>query len=131
MRSFDRFGRVCKEGLAMKTFGKFILGAIGGTLALGTTAAPAQAQWNRYDHYRGGSNRAVNACVYEAQRYSRGGRVRVFDVDRKSRDRFRIKGVVSSRYGGYGRNRHGDRRFTCVARGYGRITHFSFNRGRW
>jgi len=114
----------------MKTLSKIILGSIGGTIALASAAMPAQAQWNRYDRHRG-SSRAVNSCVMEAQRYSRGGRVRVQDVDRRGGDRFRVRGVVQTRFGGYGRNRWGERRFTCTAAGWGRVTNFKFNGRRW
>src|SRR5688572_30126011 len=51
---------------------------------------------NRYrDRYRGGYSNAVNACAYEAERFGR-GRIRIVDVDRKSGDRFRVRGVVDS-----------------------------------
>ena len=104
---------------------------------------------NRY-RYRDGYSAAVNACGYEAERYGR-GRVRITDVDRRSRDRYEVEGVVESGYGGYdtrydrGYDRRYDardyrrdygERFTCVAYGNGRITSFRMrdryaSRSRW
>ena len=106
-----------------------------------------------YDRYRGGYTAAVNSCAYHAERMAR-GQVRITDVDRSGRDRFRVRGVVetgygggygrydrydrydrrydrydrrSDRYGRYGRYDRYDRDredFTCYARGNGRITDF-------
>jgi len=90
---------------------------------------------NRY-RYRDGYSAAVNACGYQAERYGRGN-VRITDVDRKSRDRYKVEGVVEG--GGYGYDRYdrydrryGNRgygeRFTCVAYGNGRIAEFRTRR---
>ena len=135
---------------------KILLAAAAAALTV-TAAAPASAQWGRYDHRRGGidgediavgvavlggvaailgaldrdggrygyDNRyryrdgysaAVNACGYQAERYGRGN-VRITDVDRKSRDRYKVEGVVEG--GGYGYDRYDryDRRYGN--RGYG------------
>jgi hypothetical protein len=96
---------------------------------------------NRY-RYRDGYSAAVNACGYQAERYG-GGNVRITDVDRKSRDRYKVEGVVEGggygydRYDRYDRNdrydrRYGNRgygeRFTCVAYGNGRIAEFRTRR---
>ena len=89
---------------------------------------------NRY-RYRDGYSTAVNACGYQAERAGRGN-VRIIDVDRKSRDRYKVTGVVENRYGGYGYDRYDRRynsrsygeRFTCVAYGNGRISEFRFRR---
>ena len=107
-----------------------------------------------YERYRGYYENAVRTCAYQAQRYARGGRVRVLDVDRRDRDRYRVRGVVESGYGGYGgygggyydrgyddRGYYGggyDRgyyggggygmRFACTAYGNGRIVDFDVNR---
>jgi hypothetical protein len=53
------------------------------------------------DRYRGGYNYAVQACGQEAQRMSR-SRVQITDVDRVGSDRYRVRGIVQSGYGGYG-----------------------------
>lgn len=100
---------------------------------------------NRY-RYRDGYQTAVNACAYEAQRYGRGGQVRITDVDRRSNDRYRVEGVIEAGYGAYGSrwDRGYDRRydsrydrygrydqrveFECTARGNGRITDFDIDR---
>jgi hypothetical protein len=95
--------------------------------------------YNYRDRYRGGYSQAVNSCAYQAERYGRGhGQVRIVDVDRRSGDRFRVRGVVESGYGydGYGRgydryDRGGSRTFTCTARGNGRISDFRFSGNRW
>ncbi|HEX8526752.1 hypothetical protein [Allosphingosinicella sp.] len=60
--------------------------------------------------YRDGYSNAVNACGYQAERYGRGN-VRITEVDRRSRDRYRVEGVVEN--AGYDRrydNRY-DRRY--------------------
>ena len=108
----------------MKHILKFATGAVGATLALCATAAPAQAQGrDGYRHYGGGSQNAVNACVQRADRYSR-GRVRVIDVDRRGDNRFRVRGVIDR-----SRNDHrGRTTFTCSARSNGRITNFDIDR---
>lgn len=102
--------------------------------------------YNYRDRYRHGYNYAVNACAHEAQRIGR-GQVRIVDVDRRSSDRFRVRGVIESgygyrddRYGGYGGYDRYDRydrydsydrgrSFTCTARGNGRIQSFRLARG--
>lgn len=114
---------------------------IAGVAILGGIAAVAAAlddDDDRYDYddryrdrrgynYRDGYTTAVNACGYEARRYGR-GQVRITDVDRRSRDRYRVRGVIED--GGYGYDRYGygnrrDRdRFTCTAYGNGRISDF-------
>jgi hypothetical protein len=82
-----------------------------------------------YGNYRfvSGEQVAVNACGSEAQRF--GGAVRVTDVDRRNRNRFRVHGIVDG--GGYGYNRYGygrDLRFSCTARYDGRVTDFDTRR---
>ena len=112
---------------------------IAGVAILGGIAAVAAALDNDRDRYgydyryryRDGYTNAVNACGYEAQRYGR-GRVRITDVDRRGRDRYRVRGVIDSGYGGYGYgydrysryDRYDRDRFTCTALGNGRITAF-------
>ena len=102
---------------------------------------------SRY-RYRDNYSAAVNACGYEAERISGGGNVRITDVDRSGRDRYRVRGVVEARYDRYNRYARYDRRydsrydrydrydrrfggrdgrddFTCYALGNGRITDFN------
>jgi hypothetical protein len=102
---------------------------------------------NRY-RYRDNYRDAVNRCGYEAERYGRGGRVSVTDVDRRGSG-FRVRGVVDS-YGGYDRFGRSDRygydrydrygrygrydarvAFTCYTDRYGRVRDFDVNRYRW
>ena len=126
---------------------------IGGAAAI-ATALTSDSHRYGYDYryrYQGGYTAAVNSCGYEADRYGR-GRVRITDVDRKSYDRYRVRGVIEGGYGrsdngwgGYGRGDRYDRYdsayrsggygqvgFTCVARSDGRVTDFRTDRGyRW
>jgi len=101
---------------------------------------------NRYQ-YRDDYRNAVNACAYQAERYARGGRVSITDVDRRGSNRYRVRGVVdagnnSYGYGGYGGydrydrydryNRYNQRIvFECDARANGRITDFDVDRRRY
>jgi len=112
---------------------------------------------NRY-RYRNDYQAAVNACGYEAQRYARGGQISVTDIDRRSGDSYRVRGVIDAAYGSYGNygvygnsrydrrydNRYGryDNRydrygygnynqrveFSCTARADGRIRDFDIDR---
>ena len=82
-----------------------------------------------YGNYRfvSGEQIAVNACGSEAQRF--GGAVRVTDVDRRNRNRFRVHGIIDD--GSYGYSRWGrdrDLRFSCTARYDGRVTDFDTRR---
>ena len=127
---------------------------IGGAAAIATALTSDNHRYgSNYSYrYQGGYTAAVNSCGYEADRYGR-GRVRITDVDRKSYDRYRVRGVIEggySRYdngwGGYDRGDRYDRYdsayrygggygqvgFTCVARSDGRVTDFRTDRGnRW
>jgi hypothetical protein len=118
---------------------------IAGVAILGGIAAIASAvdrDGGRYgygygERFRGGYDYAVRACANEAQRYGR-GQIQVTDVDRTGGDRYRVRGVISTGYGGYdgydrgygrdyGRSGYGrgDRDgFTCYVRGNGRIEDF-------
>ena len=60
---------------------------------------------NRY-RYRNDYQNAVNACGYEAERYARGGRVSVTDIDRRGNDSYRVRGVIDAAYGNYGYGRY-------------------------
>jgi hypothetical protein len=80
--------------------------------------------------YMAGEQAAVTACGYQAQRYGAGA-VRITDVDRRSRSRFRVHGVIDNGMNGYGYNRYGygrDMRFSCTARYDGRVTDFDTRR---
>lgn len=143
---YDRRGDIAADiatGIA-------VLGGVAAVLAAFDRDAGRYGYANRY-RYRDGYSAAVNSCGYQAERYGRGN-VRITDVDRRSRDRYRVEGVVETGYGSdrYGRNdrydrydrygrydrynryenRYGDR-FTCVAYGNGRIAEFRMrDRGR-
>lgn len=89
---------------------------------------------NRY-RYRNDYRNAVNACAYQADRYARGGRVSVTDVQRRGRNAYVVRGVVDSDYGrgGYGRYDRYDRynqrvAFECAARANGRVLDFDIGR---
>jgi hypothetical protein len=98
---------------------------------------------NRY-RYRDTYRDAVNACGYEAQRYGRGGRISVTDVDRRGNG-LRVRGVIDSGggydrydrgYGGYGGYDRYDRygaqvAFNCRTDRYGRVRDFDVNRYRY
>jgi hypothetical protein len=104
---------------------------------------------NRY-RYRDAYSQAVNACGYEAERYGRGGRISVTDVDRRGNG-YRVRGVIDAGgygydRGGYGRGGYGydwgygydrsnryDARtaFTCKTDRYGRIRDFDVNSYRY
>ena len=92
---------------------------------------------SRYGYGYGGYGEpmAVNACIAEAQRYSRGNRVEITDVDRRSSSRYRVRGIVDAGYDYRGYDRFGSRiSFECDARADGRITDFDTDRryaGRW
>jgi hypothetical protein len=121
---------------------------ITGVAILGGVAAIASAldrdgsrygYGNRY-RYRDTYRDAVNACGYEAERYGRGGRVQITDVDRRGNG-YRVRGIIGGygTYGGYDRydrynryDRFDERRsFTCWTDYYGRVRDFDVNRYRW
>lgn len=123
---------------------------VAGVAIIGGIAAIASAlgrDGNRYGYdnryrYRNDYRSAVNACGYQAERYARGGRVSVTDIDRRGNG-YRVRGVVDSgggydRYGrndGYGYDRYDryDARvaFTCSTDRYGRVRDFDVNRSNW
>jgi hypothetical protein len=122
--------------------GVAILGGIAAITSAFSRDAGRYGYGNQY-RYRDGYQNAVNSCGYEAERFGR-GRVRITDVDRVGSDRFRVRGIVESGYGGgyydrYGRYDRGygyDRGgygegFTCTARGSGRITDFRRTNGQY
>lgn len=129
---------------------------IGGVAAIASALSRDRGRYGGYGDYgyrtRNYYVSAVNACARYADRY--GGRVRILDVDRRSSNRYRVRGVIESgfgggyggydrddRYGGYGgydrygyggRGYYGNRSFACTATDYGRITDFDLNgRNRW
>ena len=123
-----------------------------GVAIIGGIAAIASAlgrDGDRYGYdnrsrYRNDYRSAVNTCGYQAERYARGGRVSVTDVDRRGNG-YRVRGVVDNgggydRYGrndryGYGYDRYDryDARvaFSCDTDRYGRIRDFDVNRSNW
>lgn len=126
---------------------------IAGVAIIGGIAAIASAigrDGNRYGYndryrYRDNYRDAVNQCGYEAERYARGGRVSVTDVDRRGNG-YRVRGVVDSYGGGYDRYDRYDRygrgydrydrydarvAFTCSTDRYGRVRDFDVNRYNW
>lgn len=131
----DRYGRRGDIAADIAT-GIAVLGGVAAVLAAFDRDAGRYGYANRY-RYRDGYSAAVNSCGSEAERHGRGS-VRITDVDRRSRDRYRVEGVVETGYGGYDQydrgydrydrynryeNRSGDR-FTCTAYGNGRIAEF-------
>ncbi len=119
--------------------GVAILGGIAAITSAMTRDGYSYGYGNRY-RYRDNYRDAVNACGYEAERYGRGGRVSVTDVDRRGNG-FRVRGVVGG-YGGYGGYDRYDRydrysrydaqtTFTCFTDRYGRVRDFDVNRYRW
>ncbi len=72
-----------------------------------------------------GYGAAANSCGAEAQRYARGGQVRIRDVDQVSGGRFRVRGTFDElRHDRYGRVRVEREGFSCLAFGDGRILDF-------
>ena len=123
---------------------------VAGVAIIGGIAAIASALGrdnDRYGHsryqYRDNYSDAVNTCGYQAQRYARGGRISVTDVDRRGNG-YRVRGVVDGvngydrydRYGQYDRydryNRYDARvAFSCDTDRYGRVRDFDVNRSNW
>ena len=114
--------------------GVAIVGGIAAILGAINNDGQRYGYGNRY-RYRDNYRNAVNACGFEAQRASRGGRIQVTGVDRADRNRFVVRGVIDGygrggydrydRYGGgYGRTG-----FSCYAHANGRV--LDFNVGRY
>jgi hypothetical protein len=148
---YDRRGGIDTSDIVT---GVAVIGGIAAILSAFDRDGGRYGYDNRYRH-RDDYSAAVNACGYQAERYGR-GRVRITDVDRRSRDRYQVEGVVESGYGGYdtrydtrydrGYDRrydgrayardYGGERFTCTAYGNGRIAEFRMrdgyaSRSRW
>ena len=119
--------------------------AVGGVIAAADAIGNAARGYGYRDRYgygdrysRGyGERAAVNACVYQAERYGRGN-VQITDVDRRG-STYRLRGVIAAGYDRYDRgyDRRYDRDygrydydrrdrdgFTCVAGRNGRILDF-------
>jgi hypothetical protein len=119
--------------------GVAILGGIAAITSAISRDGSSYGYGNRY-RYRDNYRDAVNACGYEAERYGRGGRVSVTDVDRRGSG-FRVRGVVGGYGGGYGYggydrydryNRYDAQTvFTCHTDRYGRVRDFDVNRYRY
>ncbi|HYG29587.1 MAG TPA: hypothetical protein VD887_05160 [Allosphingosinicella sp.] len=135
---YDRYDR--RDGIDASDIvtGIAVVGGIAAILSAFDRDGGRYGYDNRY-RYRDNYSAAVNSCGQQAQRYTRGGQVRITDVDRRSNGRYEVEGVVESGYGGYDR-RFGSRdygeRFTCVAYGNGRIAQFRMrdgyaSRSRW
>ena len=128
--------------------GVAIIGGIAAILGAVNNDAGRYGYDNRY-RYRDYYTNAVRGCGYEAQRYARGGRIQVVDVDRAGGNRFLVRGVIQGGYsggygggygGGYDRydrydryNRfggggYGQTGFTCYAHANGRVLDFRVNR---
>ena len=112
---------------------------ITGVAVIGGIAAIVSAlgrDGNRYGYdnrsrYQNHYQAAVNACGYQAQRYSQGGQVSVTDIDRRGNDSYRVRGVIDAGYGsygnqGYGNQRYGNQRYGNQA--YGRYDRRANNR---
>lgn len=88
---------------------------------------PSAGYGSAYGYAGGGYGygAAANSCGAEAQRYARGGQVRVTDVDQVSGGRFRVRGTFDElRHDRYGRIRTDREGFSCLAFGDGRILDF-------
>jgi hypothetical protein len=124
--------------------GVAVLGGIAAIVAAMSNDGNRYGYANRY-RYRNDYTAAVNSCGYEAERYGRGGQVRITDIDRRSSRSYRVRGVIDAGYGynnysrygrydPYGRNygyNNGYARqaaFACTARYDGRITDFDIDR---
>ena len=87
---------------------------IAGVAVLGGIAAIVAALDNdgqRYGYdnqyrYRNDYTYAVNACGAEAQRYGQGGQVSITEVDRRSSNSYRVRGVIDAGYA-YSGNSYG------------------------
>jgi len=121
---------------------------IGGIAAIASALNSNRGRYgNNYGrYYRDNYVSAVNACARYADRY--GGSVRIVDIDQRSANRYRVRGVIENGfgggygysgydpYGGYNRYNgggyYGNRSFACTATEYGQITDFDLNgRNRW
>ena len=134
--------------------GVAVLGGIAAIVAAMSNDGNRYGYDNRY-RYRDDYANAVNACGYQAERYGRGGQVRITDIDRRSRSSYRVRGVIDAGYGnyggygaygydrygrngGYGYDRYGrngryggygqQAAFACTARWDGRVTDFDIGR---
>lgn len=140
---YDRYDRYYGRDRGIDAGDIFAGVAILGGIAAITSAISRDSGRYGYgvrERYRYGYQAAVNSCAYQAERAGR-GRVRIQDVDRIGDDRFRVRGVVENAYNGYhdrydrydrydrgyGYNRSHGERFTCTARGNGRVTAFRLN----
>jgi hypothetical protein len=139
--------------------GVAVLGGIAAIVAALDNDGDRYGYDNRY-RYRNDYTNAVNSCGYEAERYGRGGQVRITDVDRRSSNSYRVRGVIDAgyaysgnsynRYGSYDRygryyptgrygnySRYGNYgynqqvAFACTARANGRVTDFDIDRYRY
>jgi hypothetical protein len=92
--------------------GVAVLGGIAAIVAALDNDGQRYGYDNRYQ-YRDDYTGAVNACGYEAQRYGQGGQVSITDVDRRSSNRYRVRGVINAGYAysgnSYGRSGSYDR----------------------
>ena len=77
--------------------GVAVLGGIAAIVAALDHDGQSYGYDNRY-RYRDDYTGAVNACGYEAQRYGQGGQVSITDVDRRSSNRYRVRGVINAGY---------------------------------
>ena len=85
--------------------GVAVLGGIAAIVAALDHDGQSYGYDNRY-RYRDDYTGAVNACGYEAQRYGQGGQVSITDVDRRSSNRYRVRGVINAGYA-YSGNSYG------------------------
>ena len=85
--------------------GVAVLGGIAAIVAALDNDGDRYGYDNRY-RYRDDYTYAVNSCGNEAQRYGQGGQVRITDVDRRSSNSYRVRGVIDAGYA-YSGNSYG------------------------
>ena len=85
--------------------GVAVLGGIAAIVAALDNDGDRYGYDNRYQ-YRDDYTNAVNSCGYEAERYGQGGQVQVTDVDRRSSNSYRVRGVIDAGYA-YSGNSYG------------------------
>ena len=85
--------------------GVAVLGGIAAIVAALDNDGQRYGYDNRY-RYRDDYTYAVNACGSEAQRYGQGGQVSITDVDRRSSNSYRVRGVIDAGYA-YSGNSYG------------------------
>jgi len=121
------YGGVYNGGYGNGTYGNGTYG--NGTYGNGGYGYPSQGAGYGYGP-QNFERAAVDACGAQAQRY---GRVSIDNVEMRSRNTLRVRGMIEANAGGYGG--YGSaierRTFTCSFRSDGRISDFDTQRVRY